>query len=78
MKGLWAETADGWRDSRTDTILTFDNARQLIADRIAELGLDADKVNAFPFQRDLFVDAQAEQNFWRASFEDRMKRFRRG
>src|ERR1700674_3666232 len=40
MKGLWGEEREGWHDTRTDTFLSFDAARQLIADRIKELGLD--------------------------------------
>jgi len=48
MKGLWGEEREGWHDTRTDTFLSFDAARQLIADRIKELGLDANLVNAYP------------------------------
>lgn len=82
MAGLWAVARDtdgnevGWRDSRTNTLLTFDDARQLIEDRIRQLGLSAELVHAFPQTRGFFSGFAEEHQFWNLPFEQRMLRFK--
>lgn len=71
--GLWGKVADGWRDKRTDTVLTFDDARQLIDDRILELKLNSDKVWAYPKSYSSMAEDTA---FWNVPFEERLNRFR--
>jgi hypothetical protein len=78
MKGLWGEEREGWHDTRTNTFLSFDAARQLIADRIKELGLDATLVNAYPHSSlasrgETIAD---EMVFYRLPFDQRMLRFK--
>src|ERR1700688_928538 len=48
MAGLWGDEKAGWHDARTNTFLSFDDARDLISARIKELGLDETLVNAHP------------------------------
>ena len=75
----WVTTL-GWTtrkpsDVRTKTFLSFDDARQLIDARIAELGLSPELVHAFPHSH-AFPNIDEHQAFWRLSFEDRMERFK--
>jgi hypothetical protein len=73
MAGLWNRRADGWHDERTNTDLTFDDARVLVADRIAELGLSPEKVWAYPKT----VTPLAEyQVFLRMDFDQQMSQFK--
>jgi hypothetical protein len=49
MLGLWGETVDGWVNKRdNDKLLSWAAAQAMVADRIAELHLDPDKVYAYP------------------------------
>lgn len=76
MRGLWGEEKEGWRDARTNTLFTFDDARKLIEDRIQELGLDAALVHAFPRARRFFSGWVEERQFWNLPFKQRMERFK--
>jgi hypothetical protein len=73
MSGLWGDEKGGWRDARTDTLLSFDHARQLIDNRILELGLSPEKVRAYPHSHSSMAESQA---FHRLPFDQRMNRFR--
>ena len=74
MAGSWYDTNDGWRDVKTNTDLSFDEASALIAERIKELGLDADKVYAYPKSRGESI--QSYMAFLRADFSTQMAKFR--
>ena len=76
MAGLWAEERDGWRDARTGTVLSFDDARQLIDARIQELALSVELVHSFPQTRGFFSGFAEEHQFWNLPFEQRMLRFK--
>jgi hypothetical protein len=73
MAGLWGDEKGGWHDARTNTFLSFDDARDLISARIKELGLSPELVHAWPHS----VNGTAEdQTFHRQTFEQQMERFR--
>lgn len=74
MAGLWGDENGGWHDSRTDTFLSFDDARQLVEARIKELGLSPKLVHEFPHSCSGSI--AAHQRFWRMDFSDRMEMFR--
>jgi hypothetical protein len=77
MAGLWSKSESGWKNSRPGGAdLSFDDARALIESRIAELGLDANLVYAFPNQRGVFKSWQAEHAWHQLPFSKRMDRFR--
>jgi hypothetical protein len=71
--GLWGDEQGGWCDARTNLLLSFDDARQLIADRISELGLSPELVHAFPSSVRNNVEDRA---LWKLSFDQRMDLFR--
>jgi len=73
MSGLHSDVDGGWHDSRTNTFISFDTARQWIADRITELNLSPELVNSWPHERHPEINSQ---EFWRLDFETRMSRFR--
>jgi hypothetical protein len=74
LAGLWSETAAGWVNKRAnDKLLGWDAARQLVAARIKELGLDADKVWAYPQSHCSWQD---DQTFHRMTFETQMSQFK--
>jgi hypothetical protein len=73
MQGSWARRPDGWFDVRTQTALTFDDARNLVDARIAELGLDAEKVYAHPVDRSM--GAGEYTAFLNLRFSEQMRRF---
>lgn len=74
MAGAWADRKEGWFDTRTGTLLTFADARQLIEDRIKELDLDRELVYAWPHSHGTFAASGA---FWHQEFSVRMNAFRR-
>jgi hypothetical protein len=73
-RGHWQNSPAGWLDSRTNTTLTFDDARELITGRIRELGLNQEKVMAFPDRH--FFRWQDWDAFCALSFDSRMEQFR--
>jgi hypothetical protein len=73
MAGLWARNSWGWFDVRTRTPMTFDEARVMVADRIAELGLSPEKVWAYP---NTVTPTAEHQMFLRMDFEQRMETLR--
>jgi hypothetical protein len=74
MKGLWGDEIGGWRDARTEEFFSFEEMRELIAERITELGLDPNLVHAHPSSRCSLTE---DQHFWNLSFDQRMDRFRK-
>lgn len=73
MAGNWVNTPDGWRDVRHDVLLSFDGAREMIADRIKELRLNPVLVYAYP-ESHLTMDESVA--FGQLSFERKMEKFR--
>jgi hypothetical protein len=74
MGGLWAETPEGWINKRDgERLLTWGAAQAMVADRIAELGLDAEKVYSYPKSHCSTAEYQA---FLNLPFEQQMERFR--
>jgi len=85
MAGLWqddiltgsvfSEVPGGWFNHRSGVpvFLSFVDARQWIDERIAELGLDADLVNAWPKSKHSF---EWDREFYALPFEERMDIFR--
>jgi hypothetical protein len=73
MEGSHSDEKGGWLDKRTEKVISFEDARKIIADRVAELGLDTLLVEAWPTAVHSFAESQA---FWGCAFEERMKRFR--
>jgi hypothetical protein len=74
----WSDVKGGWKNSRTGSFLSFDDARKMIADRIKELGLDTDLVNDYingslDSRQETW---QQQQAFWSLPFEQRMNKFR--
>jgi hypothetical protein len=73
-KGFWKNDPAGWRNSRTDTVLTFADARRLIEARIIELQLERATVLTFPARH--FFDPRDWDNFQALSFDERMSQFK--
>ena len=74
MSGSWCDSDGGWKDAKNDyKLLTFDEARVLIAARISELGLNPERVYAHPKSRCTIPEDFA---FWNMSFEEQMERFK--
>jgi hypothetical protein len=76
MSGCWSRHIEGWKNAADNNkLLTFADARLLVADRIEELGLDAQKVWAYP---DSHCSTTEWMGFIRADFATQMTRFRKG
>jgi hypothetical protein len=76
MSGNWGDVPTGWINGRdNDKLLTFDEARVLIADRISELGLNPEKVYSYPKSR-LHPSVSEYMAFLNAPFEIQMSQFR--
>jgi hypothetical protein len=76
MSGLWGEVPEGWTNNRdNDRLLTFDEARVWIADRIKDLGLDPEKVSSYP-KSHLHPSVSEYMAFLNAPFEIQMSQFR--
>ncbi len=74
MDGAWGESPLGWTNGRdNDRLLSWDDGRVLIADRINELGLDADKVYAHPQSHSSIAEFTA---FINLPFAEQMERFK--
>ncbi len=73
MVGLWRDVADGWHDARNNIDLTFDTARKLIDLRVKELGLESEKVYAYPKSHSTIAEMQA---FDALDFDSRMAKFK--
>ncbi len=73
MAGSWSERSTGWHEHKTDTDLSFDEAKTMLDARIAELGLAPVKVFAYPSSQGM--NAAEAHAFWNASFEQQMRRF---
>jgi hypothetical protein len=73
MAGCWANNTWGWYDVRHREPLLFKDGWVLVAKRIEELGLNADKVYAYPKSHSTLADYTA---FIHADFQTQMERFR--
>lgn len=74
MQGLWGDHPEGWTNARDNNkLLTFADARQLIDARIVELGLNAEKVYAYPKSHSTWQDKHA---FLNLPFAEQMQMFR--
>ena len=73
MVGNWADIEQGWKDVRHGVVLTFDGARELIAERIKELGLNP--VLVYEYTK---AHSTTEESivFGRMTFEQQMARFK--
>jgi hypothetical protein len=73
ISGHWANEPEGWRDKQTGMFLHYNEAVQLLQDRISELGLDADRIHKYVHSTKSMLEVQA---FDKLSFEIRMQKFR--
>jgi hypothetical protein len=74
MSGNWCHADGGWSDAKDHyKLLTFNEARVLIAARISELGLNPERVFAHSKSRCTIAEDFA---LWNMSFEEQMERFR--
>ena len=73
MNGSWSTVPEGWTNERQDRkLLSLDEARVLIADRINELNLNSDLVYGYPRSHSTIAEYQA---FLQMSFADQMRQF---
>jgi len=74
-KGVFQRIPGGWLNNRSGApvFVSFAEARQWIENRIVELGLDADLVNAWPHSHHSVSEDSA---FYKLPFEVRMNCFR--
>lgn len=73
MAGLWSDAQTGWLDHRTQTVLTFADAKTLIDERIRDLNLNSELVLAYPSSHSTI---QEDKAFWNLPFEERLNHFR--
>jgi hypothetical protein len=76
MKGLWSEIENGWHEHRTNTDLTFDGAKVLIANRIEELHLNPELVYSYPHSHEGYDSAADYMAFLNAPFDVQMAKFK--
>jgi hypothetical protein len=86
VEGLWQSVEmkngviqripNGWWNNRggVPIFVSFETAKEWIAERIAELGLDESLVNAWPHSHHSLAEDSA---FRRLSFAERMNRFKK-
>jgi hypothetical protein len=74
VAGFWRDEPGGWLNTQTGESLSFNTARELIAARIKELGLNPHLV--YDWWRSVIKDSVSYNSFLRLSFDEQMSRFR--